>query len=83
MKQYFTSRNNNKVTENKKSDLKEKSALQGPIWVYVLIWIILLIIMWIVYGFFAPNLALLFIALVITVGGPALYYGIQWYKTSK
>ena len=65
------------------SDVKEKTQFQGPNWVYVAIWIVLLIIMWIVYGVFAPNLALFIIALVITVGGPALYYGLQWYKTSK
>jgi len=65
------------------SDKKEKTQLKGPIWVYVAIWIVLLIIMWIVYGVFAPSLVLFIIALVITVGGPILYYGFLWYKTSK
>ena len=65
------------------SEVKEKTQFKGLIWVYVAIWIVLLTIMWIVYGIFAPNFGLFIIALVITVGGPALYYGLQWYKTSK
>ncbi|KKK43327.1 hypothetical protein LCGC14_0482100 [marine sediment metagenome] len=51
-------------------------------WAIIGIWIVLLIIIWIVYGAYAPNIALFIIALVITIAGPALYYGLQW-KTSK
>ena len=65
------------------SDLKAKAELQKPNWVFVGIWIVLLTIMWIVYGVFAPNLMLFIIAFVITIGGPALYYGLLWYKTTK
>jgi len=65
------------------SDTKEKTEIKKPNWIYVGIWIVLLIIVWIVYWVFAPNLVLFIIALVITVGGPALYYGLLWYKTSK
>lgn len=52
-------------------------------WAIIGIWIVLLIIIWIVYGAFAPNLTLFIIALVITIAGPALYYGLQWSKTNK
>jgi hypothetical protein len=65
------------------SEVKEKTEFQKVSWVFIGIWLVLLIIMWIVYGIFAPNLALFIIALVITVGGPTLYYGLLWYKTSK
>ena len=65
------------------SEVKEKSEFKKINWLYVLIWIVLLIVMWIVYGVFAPNLALFIIALIITVGGPVLYYGLLWYKTSR
>ncbi len=65
------------------SDVKDKVEFQTPNWIYVGIWIVLLIIMWIVYAVFAPNLVLFISALVITVGGPIFYYGRQWYKTSK
>jgi hypothetical protein len=65
------------------SEVKEKTKIQEINWVYIGIWLVLLIIMWVVYGIFAPNLVLFIIALVITVGGPILYYGLLWYKTSK
>ena len=65
------------------SDIKAKTELQKPSWAYVGIWIVLLTIMWIFYGVFAPSLMLFIIALVITVGGPALYYGLLWYKNTK
>jgi len=65
------------------NDVKEKTESLEVNWVYVAIWIVLLIIMWIVYGIFAPSLLLFIIALVITVGGPVLYYGLLWYKTNK
>ena len=65
------------------SEEKEKMKIQEINWVIIGIWIVLLIISWIAYGIFAPNLVLFIIALVITVGGPALYYGLLWYKTSK
>ena len=65
------------------SDVKETAEIQMPNWIYVGIWIVLLIIMWIVYGVFAPNLVLFIIALVVTVGGPILYYGLLWYKTAR
>ena len=65
------------------SDVKEKAEFQAPNWIYVAIWIVLLIIMWIVYGAFAPNYVLFIIALAITVGGPILYYGLLWYKTTR
>jgi hypothetical protein len=65
------------------SDAKENVELQTPNWIYVAIWIVSLIIMWIIYGVFAPNLALFIIALVITVGGPGLYYGLLLYKTTR
>jgi hypothetical protein len=65
------------------NEVKEKTQFKGIMWIYVAIWIVLLITMWIVYGLFAPNLLLFIIALVITVGGPILYYGLLWYKTSK
>jgi len=65
------------------SDVKDKVEFQTPNWIYVGIWIVLLIIMWIIYGVFVPNLGLFIIALVITVGGPVLYYGLLWYKTSR
>ena len=61
------------------SEEKEKTKIN---WVIIGIWIVLLIIAWISYGIFAPNLVLFIIALVITVGGPALYYGLLWYKSS-
>jgi hypothetical protein len=66
----------------KMSEEKEKTKIQEINWVIIGIWIVLLIIAWIVYGIFAPNLVLFIIALVITVGGPALYYGLLWYKSS-
>ncbi|MBY8992836.1 MAG: hypothetical protein KGD58_18985 [Candidatus Lokiarchaeota archaeon] len=65
------------------SDVKAKSALQKPSWVFVGIWVVLLIIMWILYSVFAPSLMLFIFALIITIGGPALYYGLLWYKTNK
>ena len=65
------------------SDVKETAEIQMPNWIYVGIWIVLLIIMWIVYGVFAPNLVLFIIALVVTVGGPILYYGLLWYKITR
>jgi len=65
------------------SEVKEKTKIQEINWVIIGIWIVLLIIAWIVYGIFAPNFLLFIIALVITVGGPALYYGLLWYKNNK
>ena len=65
------------------SDTKVKTEFQTPNWVYVGIWIVLLTIMWIVYGVFAPSIMLFIVALVITVGGPMLYYGLLWYKTTR
>jgi Flp pilus assembly protein TadB len=65
------------------SDVQKKATYKEINWVIIGIWIVLLIIAWIVYGIFAPNLVLFIIALVITVGGPILYYGLLWYKTSK
>ncbi len=62
---------------------EEKTEFKEINWVIIGIWLVLLIIMWIVYGIFAPNIVLFIIALVITVGGPILYYGLLWYKTSK
>ena len=65
------------------SDVKEKSEFKELNWVLIVIWIVLLIIMWIVYGVYAPNLVLFIIALVITIAGPALNYGLLWYKIRK
>jgi len=65
------------------SEVKERSELKEFNWILIGIWIVLLIIMWIVYGIFAPNLVLFIIALVITIAGPVLNYGLLWYKIRK
>ncbi|NVM37361.1 MAG: hypothetical protein HWN81_17325 [Candidatus Lokiarchaeota archaeon] len=39
--------------------------------------------MWPIYWVNAPNLALFIISLVITIAGPALNYGLLWYKILK
>ena len=52
-------------------------------WVIIGIWIVVLIIMWPIYWVNAPNLALFIISLVITIAGPALNYGLLWYKILK
>jgi Na+/melibiose symporter-like transporter len=65
------------------SNTKEKTEIKQINWVIIGVWIVLLIIMWIVYGVFAPNLVLFIIALIITIAGPALNYGLLWYKIRK
>ena len=65
------------------SEVKKTPTYKEINWVIIGIWIVALIIMWIIYGVFVPNLGLFIIALVITVGGPVLYYGLLWYKTSR
>ena len=65
------------------SDTKKIPIYKEINWVIIGIWIFALIIMWPIYGVNAPNLAFFIIALVITIAGPALNYGLLWYKTSK
>ncbi len=65
------------------SEVKEKTKIQEINWVVIGIWIVLLIIMWSIFGVNAPNLTFFIMALVITIAGPALNYGLLWYKTSK
>ena len=65
------------------SDAKEKLEFKELNWVLIAIWLVLMIIMWILYGIFAPNLVLFIIGLIITIAGPALNYGLLWYKTGK
>ena len=50
-------------------------------WVIIGIWIVLLIIMWAIFWVNAPNMVLFIIAITITIAGPALNYGLLWYKT--
>jgi len=63
--------------------MSEKTEIQEFNWILIVIWIVLLIIMWIIYGVFAPNLGLFIIALIITIAGPVLNYGLLWYKIRK
>jgi len=67
----------------KMSDTKEKTKIQEINWVIIGIWIILLIATWLIFWVNAPNMALFIIAIAITIAGPALNYGLLWYKTSK
>ena len=52
-------------------------------WVIMGIWIVLLIIIWLIFWVNAPNMALFIIAIAITIAGPALNYGLLWYKINK
>ena len=65
------------------SDAKEKPIYKEINWYIIGIWIVLMIIMWPIFWINAPNMALFIIAIVITIAGPALNYGLLWYKTSK
>ena len=83
---------------NKKKNYKKKIKLKVRIkmsevnktptykeinWVIMGIWIVALIIMWLVYWVNAPNLVLFITAIAITIAGPALNYGLLWYKINK
>ena len=65
------------------SEIKEKPKIQEINWLIIGIWIVLMIIMWPIFWINAPNMALFIIAIAITIAGPALNYGLLWYKTSK
>ena len=65
------------------SEVKEKTKIQEINWLIIGIWIVLMIIMWPIFWVNAPNMALFIIAIAITIAGPALNYGLLWYKTSK
>ena len=65
------------------SDTKKPPIYKEINWVIIGIWIVLLIIMWPIYWVNAPNLVLFIISLAITIAGPALNYGLLWYKISK
>ena len=65
------------------SDTKKTPTYKEINWVIMGIWIVALIITWLIYGVNAPNLALFIISLVITIAGPALNYGLLWYKIRK
>ncbi len=65
------------------SKVKEKTKIQEIKWVVIGIWIVLMIIIWPIFWINAPNMALFIIAIVITIAGPALNYGLLWYKVNK
>ena len=65
------------------TEVKEKPKIQEINWLIIGIWIVLMIIMWLIFWVNAPNMALFIIAIAITIAGPALNYGVLWYKTSK
>jgi len=65
------------------SEVKEKPKIQEINWLIIGIWIVLMIIIWLIFWVNAPNMALFIIAIAITIAGPALNYGLLWYKTSK
>ena len=65
------------------SEIKEKPKIKEINWLIIGIWIVLMIIMWSIFWVNAPNMALFIIAIAITIAGPALNYGLLWYKTSK
>ena len=65
------------------SNTKKTPTYKEINWVIMGIWIIALIIMWPIYWVNPPNLALFIISLVITIAGPALNYGLLWYKIRK
>jgi len=65
------------------SEIKEKPKIKEINWLIMGIWIVLMIIMWLIFWVNAPNMALFIIAIAITIAGPALNYGLLWYKTSK
>ncbi|MCJ7649624.1 MAG: hypothetical protein MUP85_13495 [Candidatus Lokiarchaeota archaeon] len=65
------------------SEVKEKPKIQEINWLIIGIWIVLMIIIWFIFWVNAPNMVLFIIAIAITIAGPALNYGLLWYKTSK
>ena len=65
------------------SDTKETPTYKEINWLIIGIWIVLMIIMWPIFWVNTPNMALFIIAIAITIAGPALNYGLLWYKTSK
>ena len=65
------------------SDTKKPPTYKEINWVIMGIWIVALIITWLIYWVNAPNLWLFIISLVITIAGPALNYGLLWYKIRK
>ncbi len=65
------------------SDVKKPPTYKEINWVIMGIWIVLMVIMWLIFWVNAPNMALFIIAIAITIAGPALNYGLLWYKTSK
>jgi len=67
----------------KMSDTEKTPTYKEINWVIIGIWIVALIIIWPIFWINAPNLALFIIAIVITIAGPALNYGLLWYKINK
>ena len=65
------------------SDVKNPPTYKEINWVIMGIWIVLMIIMWLIFWVNAPNMALFIIAIAITIAGPALNYGLLWYKINK
>jgi hypothetical protein len=65
------------------SEIEEKPKIKEINWLIIGIWIVLMIVMWLIFWVNAPNMALFIIAIAITIAGPALNYGLLWYKTSK
>ena len=65
------------------SEVKEKPKIQEINWLIIGIWIVLMIIIWLIFWVNAPNMALFIIAIAITIVGPALNYGLLWYKINK
>ena len=65
------------------SEVKEKPKIQEINWLIIGIWIVLMIIIWFIFWVNAPNMILFIIAIAITIAGPALNYGLLWYKIRK
>ena len=65
------------------NEVKKSSTYKEINWVIMGIWIALMIIIWLIFWVNAPNMALFIIAIAITIAGPALNYGLLWYKINK
>ncbi|MHA1239502.1 MAG: hypothetical protein ACTSQU_01790 [Promethearchaeota archaeon] len=65
------------------NEVKKTSTYKEINWVIMGIWIVLMIIIWLIFWVNAPNMALFIIAIAITIAGPALNYGLLWYKINK
>ena len=65
------------------SEVKKSPTYKEINWVIMGIWIVLMIVIWLIFWVNAPNMALFIIAIAITIVGPALNYGLLWYKINK